>query len=912
MKSATSRSIFSAQKETPQTGVFAIASSPSEPVEESAQPSSRLVARDETGQIAHSWKLNQSKITIGSSEDCSIHFDQPGIQPIHCLIIPGSRQLFVRALAADVTQDGVPFNEILLNARRNSFEIAGHRFEFLPGKKPESSHQKPSERLRFATVRPVEASTRALSGAISRKAAAQEIQIADTPWLNRLIQKTIEPLESQIESLLLPVAEFQARVVESEQSRKAEAAEDQLRREAMANEISEIVSRQSATVESLSQRLGDVNQQLIAIEQIIAEENSAVSSVAENVENVTQEIHIHRSAVEQLQAGMIAVTDSLKQLQQRQESAQSEGQQWRVEIQEQLMELSEIVADIKERTSGSNVAEVLDAVQSLQHHQNVAQEEVRNWQYRLQEHLDTLELRLGESKNSAAPFVAASQPSADPGSIADPRNGLQLSTPDSGDHQIANDQFASESWERAFQSSRGQPFQQSPEHDPEVSSEDYPEPVFEAFSEKVSESVTEPESEGDSPFQTRNPFSEQPFDSIGEATIEERVLLGDDWLDQWSLPAASEGNHDLPNNSPSFPSDASADSSLTGNDPIDSLTVSPEPLRLPTVEPSADTNQMLATPTIRPVAPEEVALEAEEEFFFGEGPLGTDRNSGHDREAELKTELISPTYAENLLDRQQPSDSRPNDDQLPSWWTEDTVDDESEEFSKLRSEVVRDERPDTDIEEAAVIADEPASIDDVLPETESDHYRQPTNHEDDQEKSVESYMQDLLARMRGDSAYLFNSAVDVNGSLSNSSGNVASVSGQSDPESPSSLMTTDPIDWESYQSLTKAPEKDKNIDLLRDLANSSARTAIQHSVRRRHLSGSLLKMMVCIVGLTVAGVLLAINGLEVNIGLVATFASLLVAIIWGYDSFVSLKPLLQRGLVLEPPIAESTELNEKE
>jgi hypothetical protein len=130
--------------------------------------------------------------------------------------------------------------------------------------------------------------------------------------------------------------------------------------------------------------------------------------------------------------------------------------------------------------------------------------------------------------------------------------------------------------------------------------------------------------------------------------------------------------------------------------------------------------------------------------------------------------------------------------------------------------------------------------------------------------------------------------------------------------SSSAVATTEPMDWDSYISLTKAPEKAKNIELLRDLANSSARNAIHHSARRRHLTGGLIKLTICLTGMVVATVLYSINGLTPNLGLIATLASLLVAAIWGYDGLASLKPLLQSSLILEPPQQEESQAASQE
>jgi hypothetical protein len=117
----------------------------------------------------------------------------------------------------------------------------------------------------------------------------------------------------------------------------------------------------------------------------------------------------------------------------------------------------------------------------------------------------------------------------------------------------------------------------------------------------------------------------------------------------------------------------------------------------------------------------------------------------------------------------------------------------------------------------------------------------------------------------------------------------------------------EPLNAENFVSRSNAPEKVKNISAFRELANSSARTAIHKSSRQRYISTGLYKIAMCVIGLTVAAVLLAINGLALNIGLVATLASMLVALIWGYDGVMSFKPLLRSGFVLPPPAAEESE-----
>jgi hypothetical protein len=128
-------------------------------------------------------------------------------------------------------------------------------------------------------------------------------------------------------------------------------------------------------------------------------------------------------------------------------------------------------------------------------------------------------------------------------------------------------------------------------------------------------------------------------------------------------------------------------------------------------------------------------------------------------------------------------------------------------------------------------------------------------------------------------------------------------------ESSAAVENTEPIDFDNFLPLTSAPEKSNNISALRDLANSTARTAIHKSTRRRTLSSGLMKLAISAIAFTVAAVLFVINGVAVNIALIATIAATTVGLIWGYDGIRSIAPLLQKSLVLHPQIGTSNEAN---
>ncbi len=203
-----------------------------------------------------------------------------------------------------------------------------------------------------------------------------------------------------------------------------------------------------------------------------------------------------------------------------------------------------------------------------------------------------------------------------------------------------------------------------------------------------------------------------------------------------------------------------------------------------------------------------------------------------------------------------------------------------------------------------------ASSEPTLAETE-------VESDESEDDSVEDYMKKLLARMRGvpeDEVEMPQpqatpkpvSSVPARETVRAE----AAPATVRNTESPITVHAeeegTKPFDPTKYMPRALAPEHSQNLAAMRELANSSARTAIHKSTRQRHLSGILLKACISLVGLIVGGVLIAINGLNVNIGLVATIASFFVGVIWGYDCITSIKPLVQSGLILKPQQADAS------
>ncbi len=170
------------------------------------------------------------------------------------------------------------------------------------------------------------------------------------------------------------------------------------------------------------------------------------------------------------------------------------------------------------------------------------------------------------------------------------------------------------------------------------------------------------------------------------------------------------------------------------------------------------------------------------------------------------------------------------------------------------------------------------------------------------DESVEDYMRRLLARMRGVSE----SEVTLPGveagkpasAVVPKDPSVAKPTPEPAPATENEQLSeawTEPFDPDKYVPRGTAPEKNRDLNALRELANTSARSAIQVSARRRQGSAILIKLAIATVGLIAGVALVSINGARINVAFIATIASFLVALIWGYDAVTSIRPLLQAG-----------------
>jgi hypothetical protein len=902
MKSTTPQTVFARSGD--RAGAFAVASEQTQAKDQPKALRTQLVFRDDSGAIAQSWPLQQAKCTLGSSQRCEVQVELSGIEPLNALIVLGVRQAFVRALVPNLSRDGVFVNELLLTEQQNYFELAGHRFEVQREPRKLNAKTPSSSRIRFSTSRPFDLSSPPVASRYAR-ASERELptELADSPWLKSLIERTFEPLEAQLESLLLPMTEFQTKVLESQQAREAESVADKQKQVELAQELSAVVAKQSATMESLGERLRDVNQQLSTIERMIAEDEQLESRAKDSI---AEEVSVQRTAIEQLQTGMVAVTESLNQLHDRQQAEQSEQSLWKESVCEQLNELAQGVGELKDISNQRPDSNVLDAVQSLQQNQQLLQEELQRWQYGLHEHLENLEKQVSQLSDIANSIQRSPEVASERLDSADsPSDRLPVVDPTDQD-----------------------PFIHDPSTGPSRdSSTGGPSTARSELIRKSDDSEVFPTWEGETDEETETDGTSRSSPSADgyhgtSSSVLERAE-SNDWLDQWTAVPTESAVSGTPwsyedqaksaavepwDMSEQLPEASSIeDTDQPGSDPDSTdWSISGQAY---SSSPTSDASLLPSSEPLPGKTESPLVRADESEFFFGAESLPAQPRSDHRSDSAPRFDQASFQVEENsALDRAE-SVSAP----LPSWWMEDgdeePTETDSNHESLLQGHAIQDRASAEPVQEAEPIdsyrpATEPAVEEPAVEEPAA---------EEPAEQSVEDYMNSLLARMRGEAPPAKGAPSQVNTTKSSAaqsspaqhslpaltnSHSLNDAVGSQHEDPPAALEA---LDLDNYVSLTKAPEKSKNINAMRELANSSARQAVHKSTRKRYISSSLLKLAICMIGLTVAGVLFAVNGFALNVGLIATLASLLVAAIWGYDGIMGLKPLLQSSLVLAPP-----------
>lgn len=919
------------------------------------QPTARLLLRNTQGQVVQQWLVKQNKCTLGSAASCSLRCQLSGVAPYHALLVIGARQIFIRALAPKLTRDGRPFNELLLTDEDSHFELAGHRFELTRNSEELRTAARPEnsspERIKFTLARPFELRNRPQSNQLpyanenetNAEPTASSTPETDSKWVAQLIQAAIQPLECQLHNLIEPLNELQNESRKQRRLRKKRArrkrnspesepgvAEDSSQQTVsqqfsqqvdeivgkhtasiqtvspqfaqqvdeivgrhtasiqtlppqFAQQVEEIVSRHAISMEVLTERILDVNQQLSSIERIVAQERLQDQDQAATLPSDSPQLALQSAAIEQLQHGIVTVSSALERLQVQHTEACESDQQWKTNLQSQLEGLTHVIDGLSTRVAEVHHVALSAATPPTTIQSELIQPAATNQPW------PTGNKGTYEERNAEANTYVER-------AVADPSS---LET--SGD-SLAQDEFHVA--DEAMVVDSAAPRETIPD---EFDTAD----AFDEFSQLQS-----PSGSGvvDESIDDREPDAIEMPRMRGVDNVEHHAA-------QHSTAAVSEPpSSSLPN---WWVDDESEESSA--NQPVAPQAVEPPNDYDSVGEPIAPDSRQVSSPAI---ADELSKVEEPSEEFYGLAQLSLE---DHLREAEpLPAGLVhnpqmeaaketppKPDADGEFIGFGEPFAAHPN----PT--SGNAIPPDRASGSSPEPVVALPVVDEVDEDEVAATEESP------IPLSGSTYSN--AEEEEDEDGSVEEYMRQLLARMRGvPEAEVELSKPAATVAAAPSSGTSATPADRpaaaahprahierpmpsQNPESEASPTTsydpatqaisaevTEPFDPEKYMPRTLGPERSKSLAAMRELANSSARTAIHRSTRQRHVSSILLKAVIAIVGLLVGIVLVGINGFNMNIGLVATVASFLVAAVWGYDSISSIRPMLQNGLVLKP------------
>ncbi len=203
------------------------------------------------------------------------------------------------------------------------------------------------------------------------------------------------------------------------------------------------------------------------------------------------------------------------------------------------------------------------------------------------------------------------------------------------------------------------------------------------------------------------------------------------------------------------------------------------------------------------------------------------------------------------------------------------------------------------------------SLDDLSSEEHSSPLGQnETAVDDSPEESIEDYMNRLLQRVKGGPASETSAAVNTQPTRQASraikpelpKADMREESVEARLGSQAYSMTDGATSRDSTHAETpvvrraKPVEREENLSALRDLANATARSAIQKSSKKRLTIGITGKVSISLMGLFGGLFLLFVNGLNANILMLGMVCSFIIFLLWGYEAIEQTKQLAQQNV----------------
>ncbi len=921
-----------------------------------------LILLDKNEQRLKQWLVRQAKCTIGSASDCSVCCELPGIAPHHALLVIGAKQVFLRALAPKVSLNGVYINELVLADEHQIFEIAGHRFSF-SRKQLQAAQVNPSlelskpKRIRFSNARvecqpgaplaPPPVNAESFSG-ISRQ------------WISQAIKEAVAPIESRLRELAIPTDVFKLeidRIRQLESTRLAATADtDQLVNSQKA--IERVITQQTDSIDSIARRVTEINDRIVAIEYAVNDSLAQESSIAQDTR-----FQAFQDSLNQIQERVESVFNLARELQGNQTAISDSDVDWKSAVTTKLTELPELIERLQSGMNAlSSAMEALHASHQIVAERDTPwQASVQDTLASVRQSADVLVQwhsnvllrddfyahcrQLAIEPEAALPAISESIPPLPESlrnfsnqQVSQPHNRITESTlaplpaitesirsdstvpyrsesaqhqaamTDSEDNETAPDIDSipgnvAEAQQVTCVLDRDPPSEQIPIW---WKSEDLTQ-IDRSYSRSQSATIVEPSRQGnyandrhwgESAFRiTPQEDSSQPEDVLHAQSIGQSPAWNESSTDEITTNSndlASSHNQSFreqftPEIDPSaahgheFDAYGSSASGLATGE-VDSFSASSESTNFDESAFAEDTHdypiQEFAPTPAGHAEPTELAGE-----YLREQPTLSHEdevtNSINDIMARLSGSYYKEPQSNTPAYGLSQTPQEPAAESYSSAIAQDTQAYEPEiaeaihenHLAGLGATEQTDANDQGDDESSSVSLSSAKSL-------------EVGGSGEDGEESVEDYMQRLLARMRGEEPSKLTST----------------KSPQSRPTAPvSSGAMKQPTEVSSPRTQSRT-SKSSDLAAMRELANNSARSAIQVSARRRYGTAIILKLSISLVGFIAGSTLLLINGLQINVSFIATIACFLVGGIWGFDAASSLRPMLSAAA---PPMKET-------
>lgn len=326
------------------------------------------------GTPAQRLRLTGHRYTLGSAEGCSIRLHDPGLRPMHAVMIRENGRLVVRAYSVPIEINDVRITEAELHPG-DVLRLGGYRFELLCHGSTDTDVSRVSGEFHHAGTSPDAPKAKP---AQPEKPAMSEAEIAEQQeaWREReeACQLREQLCEQREAKLSLDEADLQARSeamdrreerLQAEESATADLHVELVKRQ---QELDELQATHQQQHEKHTQREAELQSQ-------VSEYQQRVDEASRKLKQSQQEADEASRSVEEMREQFDSLQQQLEELSQQQTELEVREQQQRIEHEELVSQLEEArdqaiaaqaESDSHRREAESKLEELESLIESLE------------------------------------------------------------------------------------------------------------------------------------------------------------------------------------------------------------------------------------------------------------------------------------------------------------------------------------------------------------------------------------------------------------------------------------------------------------------------------------------------------------------------------------------------------------------